>query len=298
MVEHVTRAEAFASFGAKCRNPRWSWSACSDDEQTVVLTLWEDEFRTENGVEIYKPRSKKRTPNWVNRLGNRERIDNLKKARDNCDGIFRVVYAIAKDTNASPRRIASCYPRPEMRMQLVSLDEGTGVFYAVRLSDDSSFSSQRAKPAGAQEDNKSSKPKLPRSPLDNQTILAIEAASMKAVIAHFQRQGYDVEEVHRDYCGWDLTATKGRETLHLEVKGHRGNEFQFELSPNEYEKMKKMPATYRVCVVRKALESDRVEIFVPERLSSETWILREIGGRPVISLGERIAARAWETRYD
>jgi len=45
MAAKWTRADAFAYFGAQGKNPRWSWSARSADGKTVVLTMWQDEFR-------------------------------------------------------------------------------------------------------------------------------------------------------------------------------------------------------------------------------------------------------------
>jgi hypothetical protein len=38
-----TKADAFAYFGARVRNPRWGWSGRSPDGRTVVVTLREDE---------------------------------------------------------------------------------------------------------------------------------------------------------------------------------------------------------------------------------------------------------------
>ena len=36
------KVAAFAHFGAKGKNVRWSWSAKSADGKTVVMTLWKD----------------------------------------------------------------------------------------------------------------------------------------------------------------------------------------------------------------------------------------------------------------
>ena len=41
--------EAFAQFGVAGRNQRWSWSARSDDGETVVLTLWQDLVKVRDG---------------------------------------------------------------------------------------------------------------------------------------------------------------------------------------------------------------------------------------------------------
>ena len=96
------------------------------------------------------------------------------------------------------------------------------------------------------------------------------------------------------YCGWDLIATKRNIILHLEVKGHRGDVIQFELTPNEYEKMQKMDQTYRVCVVRQALTSDAVEVYAPKRMASGAWELCSENGKSKVSLVPHVAARASE----
>ncbi len=72
---------------------------------------------------------------WRGRHGNRERIDNLKWARDHCDGLFRVVITVANDVNARTREIAEAYPQPRMMMRLIELNEGTGEFRAVNVAD-------------------------------------------------------------------------------------------------------------------------------------------------------------------
>jgi hypothetical protein len=54
MTRKWTRQEAFGSFGVKLRNYQWSWSARSEDGNTVVLTVWQDLFRRqEDGRLIY-----------------------------------------------------------------------------------------------------------------------------------------------------------------------------------------------------------------------------------------------------
>lgn len=65
--------------------------------------------------------------------GNRERIENLKWARDHCDGLFRVVVTVARDTKEIPRHIADCFPKPNLVMRITDLDEETGEFRAVSM---------------------------------------------------------------------------------------------------------------------------------------------------------------------
>ena len=131
MARKTTLREAFAYFdGAKARNQRWSWSARSPDSRTVVLTLWEHDIQdcgTTSRVDMFGQAQRRQ---WPNRLGNKERIENLAHARDHCGGLFRVVTIVAKDRSAPKRRIAKCWPEPELVMKLIELDDTTGEFRA------------------------------------------------------------------------------------------------------------------------------------------------------------------------
>ena len=91
--------EAFDYFGAKGTNQRWNWSARSDDGKIVVLALWKDVFDYKNKPASYDTFDLN-TEAWSDTNGNRERLQQLIWARDNCDGLFRVVIAIAKDVKA------------------------------------------------------------------------------------------------------------------------------------------------------------------------------------------------------
>jgi hypothetical protein len=56
-------------------------------------------------------------------------MENLAWARDNCDGLFKVIIAIAKDTRAERRSIKECFPS-KMMMRLTHLDVPTAAFSA------------------------------------------------------------------------------------------------------------------------------------------------------------------------
>ena len=73
----------------------------------------------------------------------------------------------------------------------------------------------------------------------------------------------------------------------LRGKGHAGNVIQFALTPDEYSQMKKHSVFYRVCVVRNALTSSDLTIFVPTRVDNQ-WILKEKGGKEQITLIEKV----------
>lgn len=124
----TTLTAAFEHFGTVPRNPRWAWSAVSDDHRTVAVTLWEDEIAADGSVDFFGHPDLEW---WSPQLGNKDRIRNLMIARDNCGGRFRVVRVKARDVNERPRQIAERYPDDDVIMRLVDLDEETGEFSAV-----------------------------------------------------------------------------------------------------------------------------------------------------------------------
>jgi hypothetical protein len=126
-------AAAFRSFGAEPRNPRWSSSARTPDNKTVITTLSKDKIDYSSKPISYSTFGSPTLERWKDQLGNRERIDNLNWARDHCDGVMRVVIIKAIDEGAASRRIAQSYPQKNMVMKLTRLDEDTGEFSAVNV---------------------------------------------------------------------------------------------------------------------------------------------------------------------
>lgn len=76
-------AAAFQAYGARGRNPRWSWSARTPDDQ-IVMTFWSDQFRKEGTRLTYSTIGRSDLSKWQDLPGNRERIENLKWAKDHC----------------------------------------------------------------------------------------------------------------------------------------------------------------------------------------------------------------------
>ncbi|MEJ5038206.1 DUF3883 domain-containing protein [Acinetobacter johnsonii] len=122
-------------------------------------------------------------------------------------------------------------------------------------------------------------------------ILAIEIAAIQLTWEYYESLGYNVITVEKDNAGWDLEATRGSENLLLEVKGHKGNVIQFELTPNEYFQLQNNLENYRVCVVRNALDKPDLIQFYPIE-DEEYWYLKEVDGTEIIRLQEKIAAKA------
>jgi len=128
---------------------------------------------------------------------------------------------------------------------------------------------------------------------DKDLITQIEQAAISATSAFFRKEGYEVISVEKDNRGWDLEATKDRECLLIEVKGHIGNVIQFELTPNEYTQLQANNLAYRVCVVRNALQESEVEVYVPSEKKG-IWSLVRLNGEGRVQLNEKVAARAFE----
>lgn len=124
----TTLADAFAFFGTCPGNPRWSWSGVSPDSTAVAVTIWENEVGPDGSVDYFGHEG---LATWSAKPGNRERIRNLTIARDNCGGLFHVIWVTARDFNETPWSIAGRCPEENFMMKLVDLDESTGEFSAV-----------------------------------------------------------------------------------------------------------------------------------------------------------------------
>ena len=97
--------------------------------------------------------------------------------------------------------------------------------------------------------------------------------------------------------GWDLEATKGNTTLYIEVKGTAGATIYFELTPNEYRRLREHAERYRLCVVCDALDSPRLFELLPSE-GAECWELRSADGEVYVPLMERTAAVGAEVRQE
>jgi hypothetical protein len=130
-------------------------------------------------------------------------------------------------------------------------------------------------------------PKAPAIQPDVFTRQAVEKKAVEVVWAHYDQLGYDVESVESDNVGWDLTAKLKKVSLRLEVKGLSGDALCVEVTPNEYSHMKEFQDSYRLCVVRSALKSPKLDIFVFNN-ESGYW---ENQKQERLVLEERVAAR-------
>lgn len=127
-------------------------------------------------------------------------------------------------------------------------------------------------------------------------ILAIERSAVEKAWAFYEKQGYELSSVETDNVGWDLEAVKEKENLLIEVKGHKGNVIQFELTPNEYAQLKEQKNNYRVCVVRNALTTPDLTEFLPKKKNGY-WYLSENNGNEKVRLDEKVAAKAVQISF-
>jgi hypothetical protein len=123
------KVEAFAHYGVVLKNDVWSWSGVAPNGE-VVLSLWKDQFNYRSKPISWSNENDPSFSEWKDSLGNIERIENLKIARNKAGGRFRVVVISAIDMEEYPRSIKDAYPRPNMIMKLTNFDETTGKFGA------------------------------------------------------------------------------------------------------------------------------------------------------------------------
>ncbi|MEA9753712.1 DUF3883 domain-containing protein [Xanthomonas campestris pv. raphani] len=117
----------------------------------------------------------------------------------------------------------------------------------------------------------------------------VEKAAVEAVVKHYKSLKYTVRTVEKENLGWDLEVSLGAKTQKIEVKGVSSDSIYFELTPNEYKKLREHSKTYSVCVVCMALEAPFLYHLTP-CLTDERWSLVDKKARINILLEERMAA--------
>jgi hypothetical protein len=124
MSKKWTHTAAFQFYGTEPRNPMWSWSARSEDRKMVVVTLWKDELvgRADQMVCARSDRG-----DWHDGPGYRFFMEDLAWAKDNCDGLVRVIIATPRIEDRQ-RRIDECYPQEKLIMRVTAANPATGAF--------------------------------------------------------------------------------------------------------------------------------------------------------------------------
>ena len=118
--------------------------------------------------------------------------------------------------------------------------------------------------------------------VDPKTRRKIEIAAVKKTRKYYESLGYDVDDRQKDNCGYDLLVTKGKEELHVEMKGTSGNRYHLYLTLNEYNHMN-ATSKWRLAAVKNALDEDsKPKIFDKEsfeklfRVKPIEWVAEEV----------------------
>jgi hypothetical protein len=128
-----TKSKAYEDLGVVCANPRWGWSGHSLDESKVALLFWEDKFDETKG--LYDDTDWP-DPSTAHKLGNKQRIKDIKLARRSDDKTVYAVMARAKLPITEPRKIDRAYAMHKFKMKITYFDEESGKFCAVRVPTD------------------------------------------------------------------------------------------------------------------------------------------------------------------
>ena len=115
----------------------------------------------------------------------------------------------------------------------------------------------------------------------------VEDNAINETTKFYEKLGYSVNSVESDNKGWDLEVSLGNKMFKVEVKGLSGSEIIFELTPNEYDKMKKFKEDYIICVLTNALNSDHKL----HRFFSDTDDIWEDTEGNILNIQEMISAR-------
>jgi hypothetical protein len=129
MVQVQNLANCFTHFGAVCASRRFSKSAITEDGQTVVVAIWDDEVQRDGDRIIYQSRYRPKLKGKSRRVES-ELMANLKWARDHCGGLVRVVILTAEDITAEPRKIMYCYADDSLVMRITEFDGQARTFRA------------------------------------------------------------------------------------------------------------------------------------------------------------------------
>lgn len=134
--------------------------------------------------------------------------------------------------------------------------------------------------------------RIRKKQIDTDEIFRIDKSAVSTVWKFYENDGYTIRSVEHFALGWDLEAVKANEKLFIEVKGHKGGEFHFELSANEYRKLKEHHKQYKVCGVLRALTEPELTVFAPVRRDAKWVLTPENGKYREIELEEKISAKA------
>ena len=123
----TTKKDAFAQFDVIQKNERWSWSGISQDEQTLVLTIWSDQYQWNKGSRIFEWSTFGcDNERWRHDVGNTHRIADIQYALTHLEGRFRAI-KVEPDQNQLPERvITKVTPITHLEWHITDFDADTG----------------------------------------------------------------------------------------------------------------------------------------------------------------------------
>ena len=125
----MNKKDAFAKFGVIQLNERWSWSGVSDDQKTLALTLWTDQYHFDKETKIHHWSTFNcDNERWIHDHGNAHRIRDIQFALEHLEGRFRGI-AVKPDLSLLPERViqaGSATPLLNHEWEITDFDPATG----------------------------------------------------------------------------------------------------------------------------------------------------------------------------
>jgi hypothetical protein len=103
----------------------------------------------------------------------------------------------------------------------------------------------------------------------------VERAAVRFITSRLERENYQVQNRERVSCGYDLYAKRGRNELHVEVKGCTDDVQRFFLTRNEWNTSRTDPH-WRLIVVNRALTKPSASVYL-----TRSDMARRFGFEPV-----------------
>ena len=133
----------------------------------------------------------------------------------------------------------------------------------------------------------SKRPKKKRK-VDLEKNKRVEEVAVEIVKNYFSE--FEIIDVQNDSVGWDLTIRNENTEIFVEVKGLSGSELKIELTPNEYQQMKKNKLKYRVAIVSKCLSKEPKLTIFQHFTDCKEWLNDK---NIKLKIKEKIAARCF-----
>jgi hypothetical protein len=133
----MNKKEAFAVFGIKQTNERWSWAGIREDKSLVALTIWTDQRNYGGSGKWETSVFGMNNPIWKDSPGNNERIRIIKYCIENLDGKFRAIWMEPEKKNVmdATREYISAKPEKKSWFKIRDFNQETGEFSSDNFDD-------------------------------------------------------------------------------------------------------------------------------------------------------------------